>query len=309
MSIASSKDKLSFRLGGLYSGSDLPVRFHSRSSIPNIYYLPLRLRYNQSMIIDSHLHLSIMEKDETFELAFEKLLKNLRDNNVEKAIIIPDDLPNIGCANWEVLQKFDKVPGISFMFSPYIFKYTQTYADAVDKIFAKKDAVGIKIFPGHDRFYPTDKRCETFYQICLKYDVPIVIHTGINTNDSDCAKYNNPKHIIKITEKYPNLKIVISHYFWPKMEYCYQTTKNYGNIYFDTSAMADDEVVVASGGINKVANILEMTIRDKPNGVIFGTDYPMCDIAKHIGLINRLKISDSAKADVFYQNAQRLFRI
>jgi len=73
--------------------------------------------------------------------------------------------------------------------------------------------------------------------------------------------------------------------------------------------MADDEVVELSGGIDKVSDILEKTIIDKPENVLFGTDYPMCDTKKHVDLIDNLKISHELKAMVFNVNAKKIFNV
>lgn len=261
------------------------------------------------MIIDSHLHLSLDDNNDTYEKSFDRLLENLKKNSIDQAIIIPDHLANSGCANLEVLERVAKKPGIFFMVSPYIFKYSKDDVDRIKELLAAKKVLAIKFFPGHDAFYPTDKRCEPFYELCLKHDVPIVFHTGINTNNHDCAKYNNPRHIAKIAQKYPDLKIVIAHYFWPEMEHCYQTTKDYPNIYFDTSAVADDEVVAESGGLEKIREILEKTISERPENVLFGTDYSMCDTKKHIELIQSLNVSEDLKEAVFSKNAQKLYKL
>jgi predicted TIM-barrel fold metal-dependent hydrolase len=135
-----------------------------------------------------------------------------------------------------------------------------------------------------------------------------VIHTGWNSKNPRAAKYNDPKYIVNIARKFPKLKIVISHYFWPELDYCYKLTKNFKNIYYDTSALADNEVVEATG-IEKIKEILVKTIKKKPDSVLFGTDYSMCSMEKHIALINSLKISRKEKEKVFYKNAAKLFKL
>jgi predicted TIM-barrel fold metal-dependent hydrolase len=47
----------------------------------------------------------------------------------------------------------------------------------------------------------------------------VIIHTGINSGDFNCAKYNDPKYVVEVARKYPKLKIIIAHYFWPKKSY------------------------------------------------------------------------------------------
>jgi predicted TIM-barrel fold metal-dependent hydrolase len=86
-------------------------------------------------------------------------------------------------------------------------------------------------------------------------------------------------------------------------------TEGFDNIYFDTSALADQEIIKESGGIKKIREILTKTILRKPDSVLFGTDWPIGNIEKHINLINSLPISKSEKENIFSKNAIKLFKI
>lgn len=262
------------------------------------------------MIIDCHSHLSIMDKNEDFKQASLKFNDQMRTNKIDKAIIIADNVAGSGCANVDVLlAQYSNNPSIYIVGALYIYKNKPENIQKMEHLLKNKKIIALKLFPGHDKVYPTDKRCLSTYELCLKYNVPVIIHTGINSGDFECAKYNDPKHIIKIAKKYPELKIILAHYFWPQLDYCYEMTKDIKNIFYDTSALADDEVIQESGGIEKMREVLTKTVKDKPNGVVFGTDYPMCDVCAHINLINSLDISNELKDKIFYKNAFNLFAL
>ena len=106
--------------------------------------------------------------------------------------------------------------------------------------------------------------------------------------------------LVEISKKYANLRIVIAHFFWPKMEYCYGLTKDLKNIYYDTSAMADPEVIETTGGWDKILKILKKTVLQKPNNVVFGTDWPMCPVDKHIELIKEMKLGAEIEEKIFF---------
>lgn len=259
------------------------------------------------MIIDSHLHLNAENDD--YNQPSKDLLTEMDRDKIETSIIIADNMPNSGCADTATLLRVaGNNPRIKVIGSPNVLKNDPKELEYFDQLLKEKKIVGLKLFPGHDPIYPTDQRCETVYELALKYDCPVTIHTGINTGDEDCAKYNDPKHIVAIACKYPKLTFIIAHYFWPKLDYCYELTKNIENIYFDTSALADQEVLDTSGGIEKMREILEKTIRDKSDGVIFGTDYPGCNTLDHINLINSLNISSDQKENIFFKNSAKIFK-
>lgn len=93
------------------------------------------------------------------------------------------------------------------------------------------------------------------------------------------------------------------------MEYCYEITKDVPNIYFEIAAMADEEVVEKSGGIEKVREILQKTIADRSDNVLFGTDWPMCSIGEHIALVKSLHLDGEIENKIFHLNAMKLYRI
>lgn len=263
------------------------------------------------MIIDSHVHISIIAKgDNSFELVKQNLLREMKINKVARAIVIPDNVPNPKCANLEAVIKLTKnEPKLAMVATLKAGQTNDGNLKKLEKLFLKKLALGFKIFPGHDPVYPTDKRWRPIFKLCQNYNLPLIIHTGINSGNRSVAKYNDPKHIVKVAKDFKNLKIIIAHYFWPELDYCFKTTTGFDNIYFDTSALADPEIIKESGGIKKIRQILVKTVERRPNSVLFGTDWPIGNIKKHINLINSLAISDKDKKNIFYQNSTLLFHL
>jgi len=262
------------------------------------------------MIIDCHQHLPSLKKTKDLKESKAKLVEDLSRNGIDYAILIPDNTPKseIGSLD-EVLQlaKDDKrlyVMGtIDVQKRNYLFQ-----TQKLSRLFRAGRIVAVKIFPGHDTIYPTDKRLTPVYDLCAKHDLPMVIHTGAGSNRPEPSKYNDPKFIIKVADRHPRLKIVIAHYFYPKIEYCHELTRPYKNIYFDTSGLADAEVI-ADTGLKRIKRILTLTTNKRPDNVVFGTDYAMCSIRKHIELVESLEISRQTKDKIFSENAIKLFHL
>ena len=260
------------------------------------------------MIIDCHRHLSTTEENKTYEDAAKALLLDMEKNGVSKSVIIADNVEESGTADIETLFKiFDSHEGILFIGAIDPFDQPEDKLAKIEKLILEKKIIGLKLYNGHDKIYPTDRKCFSTYELCNKHGIPVMMHTGVNSSDYEAAKFNDPKMIVEIASKFPKLKIVISHYFWPRLEYCYEATKDIPNIFFDTSALADQEVIDKSGGIQKVKNILEKTIHKRNDSVLFGTDYGMCKTKDHINLINSLEITDDLKDRIFSKNFLELY--
>lgn len=263
-------------------------------------------------IIDAHVHISIFNRNaKSLPEVFDLFLKEMEKNGLSAAIIIPDNVEN--SASIADLEKAAELIGerqnLFLLGSPQIIQRGSGELEKYQKLLEKGKIKGLKFFPGHDPYYPTDERCQPYYELCEKLDVPVLFHTGENSGDSDCAKWNDPKYIVKVAQKYPKLKVIITHYFWPKMDYCYEITKDIPNIYFETAAMADEEVVEKSGVLEKVRGILKKTISDRPDKVIFGTDWPMCKIEEHIKLVQSLNLSKDIEEKIFSGNARDVYKL
>jgi hypothetical protein len=262
------------------------------------------------MIIDAHLHLSIMQKEKNFEEVKKRLLLDMNKNKISKAIVIPDNLHGTSCADLDVLENIlGKNKKFLIIATLRVDEINSKNLKKIEVIFKSHKAVGFKIFPGHDPIYPTDKRWLPVIKLCKKYDVPFIIHTGINLNDKNVAKYNDPKYISELAKNNKTLKIVVCHYFWPKINYCFDQLKKFTNVYFDTSALAHEEVIKECGGIKNIQRILEKTMENRKNSLIFGTDWPIVSFEKSIGLINSLNLSQNQKEKIFSENANAVFSI
>jgi len=144
------------------------------------------------------------------------------------------------------------------------------------------------------------------YDLCQTVGMPVMIHTGWNSNHPEAAQYNNPKYIVQVAERFPDLKIVIAHYFWPEVEICFELTHGYAQIYYDTSGLADAEVVEATGK-ERIEAVLVKTLSEKPRSVLFGSDYDMCSIPDHLRLVLNLPVSAEVKEGILWRNANEVF--
>ncbi|MDR3583184.1 MAG: amidohydrolase family protein [Candidatus Pacebacteria bacterium] len=235
----------------------------------------------------------------------------MEKNGVRAAIIIPDNIE--GSDNIADLDKAVELIGerrnLFLLGSPQIIQRGSGELEKYRKLLEEEKIKGLKFFPGHDPYYPTNERCLPYYELCQELDVLVLFHTGENSGDSVCANWNDPKYIVEIAKKYPQLKVIITHYYWPKLDYCYEITKDIPNIYFELATLADSEVIEKSGGIKKIKEILQKTISDRPNKVIFGTDWPMCKIEEHVELVKSLGLSEDVGDGVFGRNAKIIYKI
>lgn len=261
------------------------------------------------MIIDAHLHLPVATEDHTYVKAKNQLMSDLQKDQMDYAILIPDNISGSVIGDLDTcLELIKGEPRLFLLGVMDIEHQSHDWIVYLESLIINRKIVGMKIFPGHDPVYPTDLRLYPLYSLCQDYNVPMVIHTGQNTGHPEVAQYNDPKYIVEIAQRFPRLPIVIAHFFWPKVDYCFELTCDCENIYFDTSGLADPEVVRETGK-EVIERVLLKTLAKNSKKVIFGTDYAMCDRQKHIDLINKLPISNKVRENIFWRNAVELFNL
>ena len=261
------------------------------------------------MIIDAHIHLPVVSGQRTYAQAKILLLEDLEKDQVSYAILIPDNLPESVIGDVPTcLRLVQDTPELFLMGTIDIQTQGQVWIDELENLIVQKQIVGMKIFPGHDPIYPTDRRLDPVYELCQDKDIPMVIHTGWNPGHPEVAKYNDPRHIIEIAQRYPSMKIVIAHFFWPEVDYCYDITHRYQNIYYDTSGLADKELIEATG-FERIQAVLLKTLRENPKRIVFGTDYAMCNRPDHIRMVDALPVNEDVKEGIFWRNAAEIFNL
>lgn len=260
------------------------------------------------MIIDAHVHLPITSEERSYDEAKALLLEDLKRDQVDHAILIPDNGPSeIG----DVPTCLGLAQGVAELFvmgTIDIETQGEDWIKNLETMARQRQIVGMKIFPGHDPIYPTDPRLAPVYGLCQASGMPIVIHTGWNSGHPEVAKFNDPKYIVQVAEQYPSMRIVIAHFFWPEVEYCFDVTHSYPNIYYDTSGLADEEVVAATG-LDRIQSVLIKTLRSAPKRVVFGSDYAMCDRRDHVKMIEQLLLTEDVRQCVFWRNTADLFNL
>ena len=109
-----------------------------------------------------------------------------------------------------------------------------------------------------------------------------------------------------MAKQFPELKIVIAHFAQPHLEACQEILLSSPNVYADISGLAHPDVEELCGK-EAIADILTEVARTQPRKVLFGTDWPVCDVERHIQLVMSLPVSDQTKERILSGNAAEVF--
>jgi predicted TIM-barrel fold metal-dependent hydrolase len=105
-------------------------------------------------------------------------------------------------------------------------------------------------------------------------------------------------HIGRVAKAYPEATIIVAHSNQPKFEDCFKVMGENPNVYADT---------VSSGFANRLIERMVNAVGSEK--VLFGTDVPYIDPFSQYAKVAFARLDDEAKQNIFYRNAQRIYRL
>ncbi|MFH1030257.1 MAG: amidohydrolase family protein [bacterium] len=186
------------------------------------------------------------------------------------------------------------------------------------RLFEKKKIFGVKLYPGYQYFYPSDKNFFSIAKLCEKFNKPLIFHSGdvYDPKNKALLKYSHPIHIDELAVRFPKCKIIISHFGFPYfLETANIVSKN-KNVYTDISGTIDETKTrkESRNRIKYYAKDLERVFGYFPNiksKVMSGTDFigndtPLNLVEPYMKVAEEV-FSKKEQESVFYKLAEELF--
>lgn len=154
---------------------------------------------------------------------------------------------------------------------------------------------GVKLHPDFQKIALDDSRCMKIFSLCEQKSLPVLLHTGDKRYD-----YSNPDRLKRVLEAFPNLCVIGAHFggysVWDRIE----PLKRHANLYVDCSS------ALAFLSPEKAKELVYFYGADH---VIYGTDYPMWDMAEELSRFKKLGLTEKEEQLIFYKNACKIFNI
>ncbi len=279
------------------------------------------------LIVDGHVHtfvslevaLKIREAfNKMYDVQFEnsgtgaidEVLKNMKENSIDYTVTANFASPKIIHRNnmWSLdMAKEHKnlVPLVSF--HPDMEGNLPELLEEYIGLGAK----GVKFHPMAQGFKPYHAALEALYRHCNELGFVMQFHCG-RVSNARLNEYADLSMILPVIDKYPGIPFILTHMADGNVEDVLWLSKNYENVYFDTSIVItghpslieynepswlDDDMVV------EVINTIGA------GRVLFGSDYPWGSPKHDIDRILKLKLDDGQKSLILGRNSYQLFKI
>jgi len=135
------------------------------------------------------------------------------------------------------------------------------------------------------------------YEACIGLDVPVCLMSGPTTPN---FAYAHPNAVARLARRYPLLKIICFHGYYPFVNEVIGAAFRYANIY-----LVPDMYIFQPGS----ALYVEAANAFLGEQLLFGSSYPFREMKQTVDDFAALGFKDAVLDKVFYQNAGQLLKI
>lgn len=265
------------------------------------------------LIIDCHVHINqyeLMQDVPTLEGRLEALQTEMTSNNVDYALILSsyktDEYRPSAHQIIEATKRYDNL-GVVAGFS--IDNHTDEDLKDYRRWIKEGHVKGLKIYSGYEHYYPYDERYQKVYDMCIEFDVPVMVHTGDTLSKKSKLRYAQPLNLDDVAVDNPELKIIMCHVGNPWIEDAQEVIYKNKNVYGDISGfvVGDFDHYFEKMMSEKISELINYA--GEPKYLLYGTDWPISTMDSYLNFVAKLKIKRDFRDLLMYKNAKKLFKI
>jgi uncharacterized protein len=265
-----------------------------------------------TLIIDCHVHLNRYDETqpERLEDRYALLKEEMEKNGISYGLVLTSYMVNDhrpGVAEMIAVMGDDPqigiVAGISYQNyrAADLAQYRELLLDGKIK--------GFKLYPGYEPFFVHDPRLRVVYELAGEFGIPVMIHTGDTYNPRGRLKYSHPLQVDEVAVDHRDVTFVICHlgnpWFVDAMEVIYKNQNVVGDI--SGLTLGHFEERFERFMLQRLREVV--TFAGDPSSLLFGTDWPICDVGSYIRLVHNLGFEKEESEQIFYKNTARVFHL
>ena len=222
------------------------------------------------------------------------LLKSMDEAGIEKSVILsiatkPSQTENI--INWCLKIRSGRIIPFASIHPDNV-----NFGGIIGRI--KNEGIrGIKLHPMYQDFYADDERLFPVYEKIAKENLILIFHSGFDIAFPEDGRAS-VERILRVYEKFPELKIVASHTGgWKMWEKVLKLIAG-KNIWL--------EISMTLKYIDDPATFYGIVRDHSPDKILFGTDAPWGNQKEDVKAVKELNVFSTLKEKIFHENARAL---
>lgn len=235
-------------------------------------------------------------------------ITQLNAAGIDKAVLSAEDVTTraggVIVSNEEVKRLVDLYPDRLIGFAS-VDPRREDAREVLEKAFIELGMKGLKLSPAMQYFMPGDPVMKPIYELCLKYDKPILFEAGMTWVKNSPSKYSNPLNFEEVAIEYPELRMCLGHFGWPWTRETAMLILKYPNLYADTALLYFDspqQFFQTTFNDQLGEYWIDRMLYDK---VMFGSTYPRIEQKRMVKATEVLNLRPKQRAMVMGENACR----
>lgn len=263
------------------------------------------------LILDCHVHLNDYTKTGVSTIGrIDRLLEVMKENGVGQALVLSSYLANVDRPSVaQLVEALKPHPQLRLVEGISLSGGAPLDLQATEARLKDGTVVGLKLYPGYEHYYPTDRLCVPVYDLAAKYGVPVMFHSGDTYAKRGKLKYSHPLLIDDVAVDHPDLRIVVCHLGNPWFRDCAEI------MYKNDNVRADISGLVLGSFEQRFESWLAAQVRDvilyagNPEDIMFGTDWPLVEMAPYLRFVRSLELPEDQERMLLHDNAAAWFRL
>ncbi|MCI8453322.1 MAG: amidohydrolase [Lachnospiraceae bacterium] len=176
-------------------------------------------------------------------ISMEQVMAVMDHAGLDKAVLLAEDYSaSMGqpiVSNEEIRLIMDTVPDRFIGFASADPRQEDA-KEKLERAFTELKLAGLKLNLSHLQMGPSDERLKPLYACCVKYNKPVMFHSGFSWEPDSPSKYGRPILYEDVAVEYPTLRFCLSHLGWPWVDELMMLLLKYPNVYTDTATVFMD---------------------------------------------------------------------
>ena len=266
-------------------------------------------------IIDAHLHLfprdtrtDAMARAVGHENSTEHLAQVYRELNIVHGVVMGNR--SLDVSDHQYPDLFHYCVGLDSVLMDGGGRVIPDLADQIEAHLKRECCCGVKLYPGYNKIWLSDPVYEPIYQLAARYDKPVAVHMGLTAFARAHLKYCHPLALDEVAADHRRTRFVMCHFGNPFLEAAAAVVEKNPNVAADLSGLLEgrfhlEQYLQEQAGYVSLLRAW-LTAIVQWDDILYGTDWPIVNLAEYIGFIQALT-PEPCWEKVFFQNANRVY--